>query len=324
MKVLLLLPTFVVGLTRVTTETETPLGVIDTVCDVDRAEGPVVYIEIDRDVWEESVNYPGFAGSVPVPVDCPPFDHVFISYSPVGHPAFDGKGGGYGVPHYDVHFEAISIETREALTGSCVTGDVPVQCDPGNETNFAFFNLPPPEYTMGFYSDDTFGNHAIINHGLHMLPESDAVPGGPAVCESTGPFGNWIDCAVQYGTQFAPTGFQDFNCSCGDWVEGVSEILNVFDGKVIAFETMVAVDHYQKIENGALDNPHYRTFPRSPKSEFSGYVPESTYTELTNSTIRLGLAFDVELAQACSVDCAYRRRRNLKFGFYSNDECAGC
>ena len=34
------------------------------------------------------------------------FDHAELDYNPLGHPPTDGKQGGYGVAHFDVHFFA--------------------------------------------------------------------------------------------------------------------------------------------------------------------------------------------------------------------------
>ncbi len=32
------------------------------------------------------------------------FDHAEIDFNPLGHPPSDGKSGGYGTPHFDIHF----------------------------------------------------------------------------------------------------------------------------------------------------------------------------------------------------------------------------
>lgn len=102
------------AVTRVTINTGGPLGVVDTVCDLE-AEPPLMYIEVDETLYKAPQIPPGqgFETSVPVPEECVPYEHVYVAYNPRGHPTFDGKGGGYGVAHYDVHFFMLSQADRE-------------------------------------------------------------------------------------------------------------------------------------------------------------------------------------------------------------------
>ena len=84
---------------------------------------------------------------------------------------------------------------EERLTDNCTPvvpgpqnarGDF-IQCSDTatDEATRKFFKLPPPEYMTGFAQDPTYGDHAIVGHGTHLLPATDMAPGGPA-CATAG------------------------------------------------------------------------------------------------------------------------------------------
>ena len=86
-------------------------------------------------------------------------------------------------------------EERERVTHDC-TPNVPgpqnargdfIQCSDAatDEATRKFFKLPPTEYMTGFAQDPTYGDHAIVGHGTHLLPATDMAPGGPA-CATAG------------------------------------------------------------------------------------------------------------------------------------------
>ena len=98
-------------------------------------------------------------------------------------------------PAVDVHFFVVPGEERERLTHNCTPvipgaqntrGDF-IQCSDAatDEATRKFFKLPPPEYTTGFAQDTTFGDHAVIGHGIHLLLAKDMAPGG-AACATAG------------------------------------------------------------------------------------------------------------------------------------------
>ena len=77
------------------------------------------------------------------------------------------------MPQYEVYFSTeviISQTMRESLTihGS-LTGGVPVQCEPENQTSFDFFKLPPSEYTVCSFCDDTLRRSAPTPKNLPRI-----------------------------------------------------------------------------------------------------------------------------------------------------------
>ena len=265
------------------------LGKVAVVCDIANNQ---IYLEVD---------YAAFVGlaapllaSIDAPPGCPPFEHVLFSFEPLGHPAWDGKGGGYGVPHTDVHFFMISSEEREALTGNCTLYQGAGNCDVFVAANAPFFNLPDADYTTGFFEDDTFGGHAVPRHGMHLLADTDAA--GPASCASTGPTGIWVDCLNQQLSIFDGA-FVDQNCTCGVWADGVSAILNVFDGHVVGNEIMPTLAHALAL-GVTLANPYLEAYPTANKYEISGYQPVQTRSHKTDDGfLQLGLVLDSKFTE---------------------------
>ena len=291
------------------------LGHLDIVCDT-CGSSPMLYLEADAAKWE-GLNQvmTGFDVSIPVPEGCPPFKHAYVSYA-VGqvHPPFDGRQfngelpGGYGQPHVDLHFMVVTEAEREALTGTCVTLDQGPrnsmgelsQCDIGSsdEQNLKFVNLPPAEYTTGFAADSTFGGAAIVGHGMHLTPETDLQPGGPATCTSSGPAGNWVDCLNQFQSFVVGGAFVDSSCTCGYWDDGTTPIMNVFDGKVIGNEVMPAIGIVGRLRSGALENPYYEEYPIAEKYDTSGHQPFKTMGALVGDKLRVGLLLSGEHTDA--------------------------
>ena len=215
------------------------------VCDRSGAN-PLVYVEMAAESWTALAGYMlGSDFSAAVPPACEPFNHVFMSYAvgATGHPPWDGRqymsggrAGGYGQAHLDAHFATISVAAREALTSDCTVvkpgpknpaGEYEL-CDitATDDATLRFLNLPPTQYTRGFRTDDAFGGASIRMHGTHMMPDTDFAPGGPSNCVSTGPNGDWRDCATQQeeGMALRAAGLgrspRDQNCTCGYWLDG--------------------------------------------------------------------------------------------------------
>ena len=174
-----------------------------------------------------------------------------------------------------------------------------------DDATLRFLNLPPTQYTRGFRTDDAFGGASIRMHGTHMAPDVDYAPGGPSNCVSTGPNGDWRDCAAQqnegmalsmlgpYGPMLglSPT---DQNCTCGYWADGSSPILNVYDGRVIAEENMVTIDQLDMIRTGELTNPYTELFGPEGSAMPGGHLATHTYSELVGSKWRFGLMIQAE------------------------------
>jgi hypothetical protein len=107
--------------------------------------------------------------------------------------------------------------------------------------------------------------------------------------------------------------------------------VNVFDGhvygNVYGNEIMPSLEHAKMLADGTLDNPYFETFPTAAKYENPGYQPIMTRSFLTDDgKMQFGLVLDSEYTQACPTTCGTpsRRRRQLRFGSYNQDECAGC
>ena len=118
---------------------------IKAVCEVP-ADGPrKIYLDMDSEAFETLAGPPGPGNAMSLPIettDCEPFKSAYINFSPGrppvrethstpstsddsdrhtgGHPACDGKGDGYGINHFDIHFYTIKEDARVALMGSCV------------------------------------------------------------------------------------------------------------------------------------------------------------------------------------------------------------
>jgi len=301
-------------------------GEMKVVCDHSDKASPKVYLEVDATAWTDlSTVMSGFDVSIPVPPECPPFKHVLASYA-VGqaHPPWDGrqfngeKPGGYGQPHVDVHFFVVRIDERERLTANCTTNIQGPQNSLGqflqcsqlatDEATLKFFKLPPPEYTTGFAASPEFGDHAVVGHGKHLLDAKDMAPGGVAHCVSDPASANskagmgWLDCHSQFlgGAGIGPPGtvplFTDLNCTCPFWDDGMTAILNVYDGKVLGNEVMPTLGHVKMLRDGALSNPYYEDYPQAAKYDTSGYQPVRTITQLIVETnkFRTGLVLNSE------------------------------
>lgn len=212
-----------------------------------------LYVEGDHSHFS---NLAGFAGTYPgvrmdLSAECSErtiYKSFFLDYSDIGHPPIDPiGGGGWGVPHYDAHFNTKSAATIEAYT--CAAGAVPVQCDMGIATTGTdsekallakMNNEAPTDYTTGFYLDQSWGGQAVIGHGHHLLPigdESFIVKADPAFPEfdatcTGGPCGPpaWTGCAGV--TQGAP----DAGCRYGP--ASLTSIMITYDGEVIGEEVM--------------------------------------------------------------------------------------
>ena len=123
---LVLLPGFVVSLTQVTTEMRVlsePLtpSMMSIALKVPWSTGGLhwVYIEMNRGVWEDSIDYGDFSG--PVPVDCPPFDHVISSFSPVGHRHSTAREEATACPSTRCTLALRSLFPKQCANGSRVT-----------------------------------------------------------------------------------------------------------------------------------------------------------------------------------------------------------
>ena len=81
---------------------------IKAVCEVPADGGPrKIYLDMDAEAFEALAGPPGPDNQMSLPIetsDCEPFKSAYINFSPGGHPAWDGKGDGYGVNHFDIHF----------------------------------------------------------------------------------------------------------------------------------------------------------------------------------------------------------------------------
>eukprot|EP00316_Scyphosphaera_apsteinii_P021249 CAMPEP_0119311234 /NCGR_PEP_ID=MMETSP1333-20130426/21987_1 /TAXON_ID=418940 /ORGANISM="Scyphosphaera apsteinii, Strain RCC1455" /LENGTH=363 /DNA_ID=CAMNT_0007315565 /DNA_START=10 /DNA_END=1102 /DNA_ORIENTATION=+ len=282
-----------------TSHTVPHLGNVKLVCDHSEKAAPKLYLEVDTAAWEALGQVmTGLDVSLPAPPDCPPFKHALVTYGIVSqtHPPWDGrqfngeKPGGYGQPHVDIHFMVKSIEEQEALTSTCTTVDpgptnsagALIQCSETatDEATRKFFIEPPPDQVTGFAQDTSFGNHAIIGHGLHLMPLSDLAPGGPAHCQSTGPEGSWVDCMNQFMGVVMGGDFVDQGCTCGPWTDGMTAILNVYNGEVLGNEVMPAIGIVRALGSGALPNPYLEEYPTAGKYSTSGYQPVATYSYL--------------------------------------------
>ncbi len=168
---------------------------IKAVCEVPTDGGPrKIYLDMDAEAFETLAGPPGPGNAMSLPIetsDCEPFKSAYINFSPGGHPAWDGKGDGYGIDHFDIHFYTITEDARTALMGTCVLTPGAGNCDASAPANAPFYVLPDAPYITGFVEDNTFGGHAVPGHGLHLLPAEDTADGGPAACKSTGPAGDW-------------------------------------------------------------------------------------------------------------------------------------
>jgi len=168
----------------------------------------------------------------------------FLAFNPMGHPSLDFYGGGYGVPHWDMHFFNPSAADTEAggdvdVSSCAVTGPVPVLCDQisTDPRNIKFNTLPPAEEITGYYEDPNWGGHAIIGHGLHLLDGRGALPGGPLDITLNN---NGITSPVgppPYAICLMQGDGVDRGCRLGQW-DGLDPVLLTYNGKVIAQEPM--------------------------------------------------------------------------------------
>ena len=183
-----------------------------------------------------------------------PFDHVCLFYQTVGHPPWDGHGGGFGTPHLDFHFNTVSYD--ELSTYTC-GGEMP--CDATDPANALFFMLPPADkYPLDYYVPPTFGSHAIELMGNHLLRRSDnryysAYDNDPGYSinltspDSSALIGQlrenerplWVDCdnqMLQLLSGVEP--ILDSGCRIPLWWPPLTPVYSTYDGTVIAAELM--------------------------------------------------------------------------------------
>ena len=114
---------------------------IKAVCEVP-ADGPrKIYLDMDSEAFETLAGPPGPGNAMSLPIeatDCEPFKSAYINFSPGGHPAWDGKGDGYGIDHFDIHFYTITEDARTALMGTCVLTPGAGNCDASAPENAPF------------------------------------------------------------------------------------------------------------------------------------------------------------------------------------------
>merc|ERR1712166_926402 len=246
------------------------VGLVSAVCDR-TTDSPLVYLEFDSSDLAAINGGSVIADfSIDLPAGCPPYAHVFTSFASPGHPAWDmrsfagGVDGGFGRPQFDIHFMAHSDDERVDMTVCTALADNPIQCDLSatDDATTKFTVLPDAEYMVGFFNDDSFGGHAVIGHGMHLIANVDV---DVATCTSNGTYGNWADCHNQFISAYPASmgscgspgcAFVDHNCSCGYWQDGVSPILNSYNGRVIGNEIMPALDHVARL-GSTLSNPYY-------------------------------------------------------------------
>ena len=136
--------------------------------------------------------------------------------------------GGFGRPHFDIHFMVHPDDERVDMTVCTALATNPIQCDLSatDDATTKFSVLPDPEYMVGFFNDDSFGGHAVIGHGMHLIANVDV---DVATCTSNGTYGNWADCHNQFISAYPASmgscgspgcAFVDHNCSCGYWQDG--------------------------------------------------------------------------------------------------------
>jgi len=314
------------------------LGIIKVVCDK-AGHNPLLYMEVDATKFQNlAAVMNGLDIDIPVPPECPPFKNAFLSF-PVGqvHPPFDGRQfsggrpGGYGMPHVDVHFLVVTGEERISLTQGCAVVEQgpsdslgnKIQCDYSvmNDGMKKFVNAPPPEYTTGFVEAVTFGGHAIVGHGLHMIPKIDMIGTGhgPGLCMSTGPTESWVDCMTQFMSFVNGGAFVEQNCTCGYWHDMTSAILNVFDGKVLGNEVMPALGIVDLLKSGALPNPYMEDYPTAMKYDSTGHQAVATLNEFVASSnvFRAGLVLsDKHTTADSAMTCG-----DVKQAYKSNNCC---
>jgi len=290
-------------------------GQVRLVCDATGAQ-PRLYAEVSSADFEQAQGPPPLQladnseFALSLSPDCDQvfssYKHLFLSWALSGHPPWDmrsfagGRDGGYGTPHFDAHFYTISVDERESRM-HCPTllDGSPAQCDTSapDAITAQFLNLPEPAQTTGFFAPQTFGGTSVRYHGTHLHTEADRAI---IECQSTGPIGDWRDCANQFVSAFPKSvgtcgrpgcAFQDSNCACGHWDDGVSPVLNVFGGEVIGHEIMSSYRHLQLLKAGDLQNPYFETIPTPDMPRpMSGSRASRTMTELTvESKFRFGI-----------------------------------
>lgn len=306
-----------------TIEQNEHFGEIKVVCDLS-APTPLMYIELNTTHYVNSPSS-GFDMSLSVPQECAPYQHVYCAFNPNGHPGWDGRGGGYGVPHYDFHFHLISNDERVARVSNCTRVGPTAQCD-ATATDLEtlnFFEYPPTDYTTGFFIDPTFGNHAVINHGMHLIADADM---DLTTCD--GGSNGWVDCHNQM-ISLLQGAFVDLNCSCGVWEDNSSPVMITHQGEVLAHETMPTVQLATMLADGTLPNPYFEAFPQQDKYAQDQHPPINTYAYLTpEGTIRHGLQLDSMPVKGCPYFCddtdGGHTGRKLRFGYHADDACAYC
>ena len=288
---------------------------VGTVCD-----GGEMYIELDYDVFAGLAAPVSGTYAMPDDDDCAPFDHVYFSFEPVGHPPWDGLGNGYGQPHVDIHFYIVSQEYRLEHMHTCELIPGAANCD-GNlpqdhvshDENAHFFIEPPPTFTTGFFSSEAFGGNAVPDHGNHYVPDSDGVDGGPASCVSAGDGDpGWLDCLNQQlgvlGVTEDPPAFVDLGCACGAWTDGVSPILLTFDGHVVGYEIMPSLSHGARL-GVDLQNPYIAPYPQQERKEgaveATGHHPTHIRSFRDTRKIQFGLTLASDAPPATEREVYY-------------------
>ena len=280
------------------------LGDINIMCHRRGFLNARVFVEINQTYWSAMAQAGPFKLYVDIPDGCPPYKQLFISREVGGvHPPWDGRQfggqlpGGFGQPHVDIHFLMVDKPYNSMLNECTPNPQNPnVQCDilATDSKTQSFLKLPSTEYISGFLPDMRFGGAAILGHGHHLLTVADMTKGGPAHC--TDP---WIDCHMQMLEVIAlGKSFSDRNCMCGFWEDGSAPVMITHNGSVIGHEVMPTIGLLDSMKSKNL-TIFREAYPLQKKYERRGYIPTDTFTELTATTIRVGL--DLKAADADSI-----------------------
>jgi hypothetical protein len=203
------------------------------------------------------------------------------------------------VPHFDAHFNTKDAATVAAYT--CSAGDVPVQCDmsctaetcgaEAMEQLAKMNNMPPAEQMTGFVVDSTWGGHAVIGHGHHLVPTGDAsfvVTGDPAFpdfdssCQGGPVCGDpsWVGCAAV--TKGAP----DIGCRYGK--ASLTSIAITYDGEVIGEEAMVTREQIGSMSAGQSKTVPYPQAESAPSDQAGKMRALTTRIDIVGSKARVG------------------------------------
>eukprot|EP00041_Stephanoeca_diplocostata_P007032 m.97157 g.97157 ORF g.97157 m.97157 type:complete len:402 (+) comp16690_c0_seq1:200-1405(+) len=210
------------------------------------------------------------------------YKSVFLGGNTQGHPPFDAHGGGYGLQHYDAHFNLVEAAVQAAYVCADVT-TVPIQCDTAStdSSNLEFLEFPDEEQLTGFYLDDTFGGHAIIGHGTHWTAIEDAELGVTTPNEGF----HWTDCAM-------------LNPNCSFVPMTLSNILLTYGGDIVSHELMFSSDIVRSLwdtrqgvtgNNGTDTLEISKLYPHAEKVKYrKSYVQKSFIEVGASDVVRAG------------------------------------